>query len=120
MDKHWRPRAVALPLLPRAVENATLSSRRGICAGCISFYCRWQLLSAPTPGPNEAAGDMAAVAAGVGVVSMAAPPVGDSAVAMAAEASAVATEVFEAAMVAGDMVTVTATVAVGGMGLASG
>src|SRR5271157_2792203 len=53
----------------QAIRGATLSSRGGICVDCISFYCRWQLLSALlalTPGP-EAAVDMAAV-----VVSMAA------------------------------------------------
>ena len=109
-------------------------SRRGICVDCISFYCRWQLLSALwalTPGP-EVAGDMAAV-----VVSMAAGAEAFAA-AMAVEAfvvataveafalvtveaaSAAVTEVIVAATVAGDMDAVTATEAAGGMGLASG
>jgi len=71
--------------------------------------CRWQLLSVLpelTPGPNVA-GDMAVV-----VVSMAA--------ATAVEAFAVVTEVIEVVTVAGDMDAVTATEAVGGIGLASG
>jgi len=63
---------------------------------------------------------MAAVAAGVGVVSMAAPPVGDSAAAMVVEASAAASVAIEADMVAEDTGTVTASGAAGDMGLASG
>jgi hypothetical protein len=63
---------------------------------------------------------MAAVVAGVGVVSMAASPVGDSAAAMVVEAFAVVTEVIEAVTVAGDMGMVTATGAAGDIGLASG
>jgi hypothetical protein len=63
---------------------------------------------------------MAAVAAGVGVVSMAASPVGDSAAVMVVEAFAAASVVIEADMVAEDMGTVTASGAAGDMGLASG
>jgi len=114
-----------------AIRGATLLSRREICVDCISFYCRWQLLSALSalmPGP-EVAGDMAAVA----VVSMAAvveafvaamaveafvvaTAVEAFVVATAAEAFVVATaveafvavtEVIEAATVAGDMDGVT-------------
>ena len=75
--------------LSQAIKGATLLSRRGICVDCISFYCRWQLLSvlsALTPGP-EVAGDMAAA-----VVSMAAVAEAFTA-ATAVEASAVATAV---------------------------
>jgi len=99
----------------QATKGTTLLGRRGICVDCISFYCRWQLLSvlpALTPGP-EVAGDMAA-----GVVSMAAGAEAFAA-ATAVEAFAVVTEVIEAVTVAGDMDAVTATEAVGGMGLAS-
>ncbi len=64
---------------------------------------------------------MAAVAAGVAEVSMAAVWWQEAfAVVMAEAASAVVTEVIEAVMVAGDMDAVTATEAVGDMGLASG
>jgi len=64
---------------------------------------------------------MAAVAAGVGVVSMAAVAE-DSVAAWVAEAFAAASavEVFEAVMVGGDMGTVMASGADGEMGLASG
>ena len=92
--------------LSQAIKGATLLSRRGICVDCISFYCRWQLLSvlsALTPGP-EVAGDMAAAVvsmAAVAVVSMAAvaeaftaaTAVEASAVVTVAEAFAVATAV---------------------------
>ena len=75
-----------------------------------------------TPGPNVA-GDMAVV-----VVSMAAgaeafaaaTAVEASAVVTVEAASAVVTEVIEVVTVAGDMDAVTATEAVGGIGLASG
>ena len=83
--------------LSQAIKGATLLSRRGICVDCISFYCRWQLLSvlsALTPGP-EVAGDMAAAVvsmAAVAVVSMAAVAEAFTA-ATAVEASAVATAV---------------------------
>ena len=87
--------------------------------------CRWQLLSVLpelTPGPNVA-GDMAVV-----VVSMAAGAEASavvtveaaSAVVTVEAASAVVTEVIEVVTVAGDMDAVTATEAVGGIGLASG
>lgn len=96
--------------------------RRGICVDCLSFYCRWQLLSvlpALTPGP-EVAGDMAVAV----VVSMAAVAeafavvtVAEAFVVVTVEAgSAVVTEVIEAATAAGDMDAVTATEAVGGTG----
>ncbi len=118
-------------------------SRRRICVDCISFYCRWRLLSvlpALTPGP-EVAGDMAAavVSTAVGaeafgaataveafvVATAAVAFVGATAVVAFAvvtveAASAAGTEVIEAVMVAGDMDAVTATEAAGGMGLALG
>ena len=130
-----RPRARSeLVGLFQAIKGATLLSRRGICVDCISLYCRWQLLSvlpALTPGP-EVAGDVAAVVVSMAAVAeafMAATVVGAFAAATGAEAfaavtevvaSAVVTEVIEVATVAGDMDAVTATGAVGDMGLASG
>jgi hypothetical protein len=62
---------------------------------------------------------MAAVAAGVGVVSTAVPSAEDSTAAMVAVAFAVVTEVFAAGMVAEGMATVTAIGAAGDMGMAS-
>ena len=94
-----------------------LLSRRSICVNCIPFYYRWQLLSvlpAPAPGPNEGVeGMVAAVASMVAVAAV-------FVVATAVEAFAVVTEVIEVVTVAGDMDAVTATEAVGGIGLASG
>jgi len=114
--------------LYRVVESATLLIRRGICADCILFYFRWQLLSvwsALTPGPNAAVGGMVAVAAGVGEASIAAEAEGSVAVlvvegieaAMVEAASAAVMEAIEVVTVAGDM---DAAGVVGDMGIASG
>lgn len=103
--------------------------RRGICANCISFYCRWQLLSALpalTPGPNAVAVDTAEVEAEVVVVdstveavaSMAVPAEA-SEVAMAAAFAEAWVVASEAAMAAGDMDAVMATGAVGAVDMAS-